>query len=150
MDIIRAGNNHRTQPILNSNCNESKDVRASTLPRRRGTSASSPRIKSPQKSPDRQSPCASTPSVDSAVGSAEGLGVHQSRILEELRPRSDGSDSLATSSALTSPEPSIPTHNQEGKASAVQESSSQYGVADQSSSIRETGEEIEEVKGWHP
>ncbi|XP_063982833.1 rho guanine nucleotide exchange factor 17 isoform X3 [Diachasmimorpha longicaudata] len=117
------GNRHRTQTIFSSNGDESKDVRASTLPRRRGNTSSSPTTSSPQKSPDRQSPCASTPSVDSAVGSAEGLGVPQSRTLEELRPRSDGSDSLGTSSALTSPEPPVPSDNQELRVNPTQQES---------------------------
>ncbi|KZC08519.1 Rho guanine nucleotide exchange factor 17 [Dufourea novaeangliae] len=99
-------NRTKAQPIATSNRNESKDVRASTLPRRRGDI--SPVVSTPQNSPNRQSPRTSTPSVDSAVGSAEGLGVPQTGNLEEIRPRSDGSDSLATSSALTSPEPPVP------------------------------------------
>ncbi|KAF7404064.1 hypothetical protein HZH68_006858 [Vespula germanica] len=67
-----------------------------------------------RKCPNRQSPRTSTPSVDSAVGSAEGLGVPHQSNLEEIRPRSDGSDSLATSSALTSPEPPVPeVHEQQ-------------------------------------
>lgn len=103
-------NRQKTQPIVTSNRSETKDIRASTLPRRRGdvTSGSS----TPQNSPNRQSPRTSTPSVDSAVGSAEGLGVSQQGNHEEIRPRSDGSDSLATSSALTSPEPLVPETNQ--------------------------------------
>lgn len=85
-------------------------MRASTLPRRRGEVT--PGSLTPQNSPSRQSPRTSTPSVDSAVGSAEGLGIHQQGNLEEIRPRSDGSDSLATSSALTSPEPLVPETNE--------------------------------------
>ncbi|KAK9305283.1 hypothetical protein QLX08_003640 [Tetragonisca angustula] len=100
----------KVQPIATSNRTESKDVRASTLPRRRGDV--SPAVSSPQNSPNRQSPRTSTPSVDSAVGSAEGLGVPQAGNHEEIRPRSDGSDSLATSSALTSPEPPVPEINE--------------------------------------
>lgn len=73
------------------------------MPRRRGDVT--PGGSTPQNSPNRQSPRTSTPSVDSAVGSAEGLGVPQQGNHEEIRPRSDGSDSLVTSSALTSPEP---------------------------------------------
>lgn len=69
-------------------------------------------VSTPQNSPNRQSPRTSTPSVDSAVGSAEGLGVPQTGNVEEIRPRSDGSDSLATSSALTSPEPPVPEINE--------------------------------------
>lgn len=69
-------------------------------------------VSTPQNSPNRQSPRTSTPSVDSAVGSAEGLGVPQTGNIEEIRPRSDGSDSLATSSALTSPEPPVPEINE--------------------------------------
>nr|XP_012147901.1 PREDICTED: uncharacterized protein R02F2.2 isoform X1 [Megachile rotundata] len=103
-------NRHKAQPIATSNRNESKDVRASTLPRRRGDV--SPVVSTPQNSPNRQSPRTSTPSVDSAVGSAEGLGVPQTGNVEEIRPRSDGSDSLATSSALTSPEPPVPEINE--------------------------------------
>lgn len=99
-------NRHRTQPISSTIPMEPKDVRATTLPRRRGNS--SPAITSPTNSPCQQSPGASTPSVDSAVGSAEGLGINQTINIEEHRPRSDGSDSLATSSALTSPEPPVP------------------------------------------
>ncbi|XP_012256069.2 uncharacterized protein LOC105686072 isoform X1 [Athalia rosae] len=83
-----------------------QDVRASTLPRRRGDA--SPGGATPRHSPGRQSPRASTTSVDSAVGSAEGLGGTNQGLQEEIRPRSDGSDSLATSSALTSPEPPVP------------------------------------------
>ncbi|XP_043506362.1 uncharacterized protein LOC122526844 isoform X7 [Frieseomelitta varia] len=100
----------KAQPIATSNRTESKDVRASTLPRRRGDV--SPAVSTPQNSPNRQSPRTSTPSVDSAVGSAEGLGVPQAGNHEEIRPRSDGSDSLATSSALTSPEPPVPEINE--------------------------------------
>ncbi|XP_076280703.1 rho guanine nucleotide exchange factor 17 isoform X2 [Lasioglossum baleicum] len=100
------GNRTKAQPIATSNRTENKDVRASTLPRRRGDV--SPVVSTPQNSPNRQSPRTSTPSVDSAVGSAEGLGVPQTGNHEEIRPRSDGSDSLATSSALTSPEPPVP------------------------------------------
>jgi hypothetical protein len=80
---------------------EDREVRASTLPRVRRL--------------DDGSPGASTPSLaDSAVGSsAEGLvgsaGVQVSGSLvpakEVARPRSDGSDSLATSSTVASPEP---------------------------------------------
>ncbi|XP_034173330.2 rho guanine nucleotide exchange factor 17 isoform X3 [Osmia lignaria lignaria] len=103
-------NRQKAQPIATSNRNESKDVRASTLPRRRGDV--SPVVSTPQNSPNRQSPRTSTPSVDSAVGSAEGLGVPQTGNVEEIRPRSDGSDSLATSSALTSPEPPVPEINE--------------------------------------
>ncbi|XP_076245903.1 rho guanine nucleotide exchange factor 17 isoform X2 [Calliopsis andreniformis] len=103
-------NRQKVQPIATSNRTDSKDVRASTLPRRRGDV--SPVVSTPQNSPNRQSPRTSTPSVDSAVGSAEGLGVPQTGNLEEIRPRSDGSDSLATSSALTSPEPPIPEINE--------------------------------------
>ncbi|XP_076658309.1 rho guanine nucleotide exchange factor 17 [Halictus rubicundus] len=99
-------NRTKAQPIATSNRTENKDVRASTLPRRRGDV--SPVVSTPQNSPNRQSPRTSTPSVDSAVGSAEGLGVPQTGNHEEIRPRSDGSDSLATSSALTSPEPPVP------------------------------------------
>lgn len=40
------------------------------------------------------------------------MGVPQSGNVEEIRPRSDGSDSLATSSALTSPEPPVPEINE--------------------------------------
>ncbi|XP_068975295.1 rho guanine nucleotide exchange factor 17 isoform X8 [Bombus flavifrons] len=100
----------KAQPIATSNRTENKDVRASTLPRRRGDV--SPVVSTPQNSPNRQSPRTSTPSVDSAVGSAEGLGVPQTGNVEEIRPRSDGSDSLATSSALTSPEPPVPENNE--------------------------------------
>ncbi|XP_061932993.1 rho guanine nucleotide exchange factor 17 isoform X4 [Apis cerana] len=100
----------KAQPIATSNRADSKDVRASTLPRRRGDV--SPVVSTPQNSPNRQSPRTSTPSVDSAVGSAEGLGVPQTGNVEEIRPRSDGSDSLATSSALTSPEPPVPEINE--------------------------------------
>ncbi|XP_033307851.1 rho guanine nucleotide exchange factor 17 isoform X9 [Bombus bifarius] len=100
----------KAQPIATSNRTENKDVRASTLPRRRGDV--SPVVSTPQNSPNRQSPRTSTPSVDSAVGSAEGLGVPQTGNVEEIRPRSDGSDSLATSSALTSPEPPVPEINE--------------------------------------
>ncbi|CAK9806445.1 Rho guanine nucleotide exchange factor 17 [Anthophora quadrimaculata] len=103
-------NRQKAQPIATSNRTESKDVRASTLPRRRGDV--SPVVSTPQNSPNRQSPRTSTPSVDSAVGSAEGLGVPQTGNVEEIRPRSDGSDSLATSSALTSPEPPVPEINE--------------------------------------
>ncbi|XP_014488562.1 PREDICTED: rho guanine nucleotide exchange factor 17 isoform X2 [Dinoponera quadriceps] len=104
-------NRQKSQPIATSNRTESsKDVRASTLPRRRGDATSAGTT--PQNSPNRQSPRTSTPSVDSAVGSAEGLGVPQQGNLEEIRPRSDGSDSLATSSALTSPEPLAPETNE--------------------------------------
>lgn len=102
-------NRQKTQPIVTSNLSETKDVRASTLPRRRGDVT--PGSSTPQNSPNRQSPRTSTPSVDSAVGSAEGLGVSQQGNHEEIRPRSDGSDSLATSSALTSPEPLVPETN---------------------------------------
>ncbi|XP_036141211.1 uncharacterized protein LOC105833654 isoform X3 [Monomorium pharaonis] len=102
-------NRQKTQPIVTSNRSETKDVRASTLPRRRGDVT--PGSTTPQNSPNRQSPRTSTPSVDSAVGSAEGLGVSQQGNHEEIRPRSDGSDSLATSSALTSPEPLVPETN---------------------------------------
>ncbi|XP_026823860.1 rho guanine nucleotide exchange factor 17 isoform X4 [Ooceraea biroi] len=105
-----AANRQKTQPIATSNRSETKDVRASTLPRRRGDVT--PGGSTPQNSPNRQSPRTSTPSVDSAVGSAEGLGVPQQGNLEEIRPRSDGSDSLATSSALTSPEPLVPEMNE--------------------------------------
>lgn len=101
-----SANRQKIQPISTSNRTEGKDVRASTLPRRRGDV--SPIVSTPQNSPNRQSPRTSTPSVDSAVGSAEGLGVPQTGNVEEIRPRSDGSDSLATSSALTSPEPPVP------------------------------------------
>ncbi|XP_076669099.1 uncharacterized protein LOC143369261 isoform X3 [Andrena cerasifolii] len=104
------GSRQKVQPIATSNRAENKDVRASTLPRRRGDV--SPVVSTPQNSPNRQSPRTSTPSVDSAVGSAEGLGVPQTGNLEEIRPRSDGSDSLATSSALTSPEPPVPEINE--------------------------------------
>ncbi|XP_015585736.1 rho guanine nucleotide exchange factor 10-like protein isoform X2 [Cephus cinctus] len=100
------GNRQKIQPNANSNRTESKDVRASTLPRRRGDV--SPGVSTPHNSPNRQSPRASTPSIDSAVGSAEGLGALPQTGPEEVRPRSDGSDSLATSSALTSPEPPVP------------------------------------------
>ncbi|KAK0084503.1 hypothetical protein PV325_006925 [Microctonus aethiopoides] len=129
VDFTR-GNRHRTQPI-NSNCLESKDVRACTLPRRRSdltttsttvttsttttlTAASTNiNVFAPQNSPKLpQSPRTSTPSVDSAVGSVEGLGVTQIT-LEQSRPRSDGSDSLTTSSPLNSPEPPSATDNQE-------------------------------------
>ncbi|XP_024886291.1 uncharacterized protein LOC112463866 isoform X1 [Temnothorax curvispinosus] len=103
-------NRQKSQPIVTSNRSETKDVRASTLPRRRGDVT--PGSLTPQNSPNRQSPRTSTPSVDSAVGSAEGLGVSQQGNHEEIRPRSDGSDSLATSSALTSPEPLVPETNQ--------------------------------------
>lgn len=103
-------NRQKNQPIATSNRSETKDVRASTLPRRRGDVT--PGGTTPQNSPNRQSPRTSTPSVDSAVGSAEGLGVPQQGNLEEIRPRSDGSDSLATSSALTSPEPLVPETNE--------------------------------------
>ncbi|XP_025073713.1 rho guanine nucleotide exchange factor 17 [Pogonomyrmex barbatus] len=103
-------NRQKTQPIVTSNRSETKDVRASTLPRRRGDVT--PGDSTPQNSPNRQSPRTSTPSVDSAVGSAEGLGVSQQGNHEEIRPRSDGSDSLATSSALTSPEPLVSETNQ--------------------------------------
>lgn len=103
-------NRQKTQPIATSNRSEIKDVRASTLPRRRGDVT--PGGSTPQNSPNRQSPRTSTPSVDSAVGSAEGLGVSQQGNHEEIRPRSDGSDSLATSSALTSPEPLVPEVNE--------------------------------------
>ncbi|XP_029163027.1 rho guanine nucleotide exchange factor 17 isoform X6 [Nylanderia fulva] len=104
-------NRQKTQPIATSNRFEIKDVRASTLPRRRGDVT--PGSSTPQNSPNRQSPRTSTPSVDSAVGSAEGLGVvSQQGNHEEIRPRSDGSDSLATSSALTSPEPLVPEVNE--------------------------------------
>lgn len=101
---IQIGNRDRTQPNSASNRIDGKDVRASTLPRRRGDMGTSS-----ENNPNRESPRTSTPSVDSAVGSAEGLGVHQNLNvnLEEIRPRSDGSDSLTTSSALTSPEPPI-------------------------------------------
>lgn len=106
-----AVNRQKTQPIATSNRSEIKDVRASTLPRRRGDVT--PGSSTPQNSPNRQSPRTSTPSVDSAVGSAEGLGVvSQQGNHEEIRPRSDGSDSLATSSALTSPEPLVPEVNE--------------------------------------
>ncbi|XP_046817652.1 uncharacterized protein LOC124423673 isoform X5 [Vespa crabro] len=100
------GNRQKTQPVATSARTENKDVRASTLPRRRGDAI--PGVSTSQNSPNRQSPRTSTPSVDSAVGSAEGLGVPHQSNLEEIRPRSDGSDSLATSSALTSPEPPVP------------------------------------------
>ncbi|KAL6438915.1 hypothetical protein ACFW04_003755 [Cataglyphis niger] len=103
-------NRQKTQPIAASNRSEIKDVRASTLPRRRGDVT--PGGSTPQNSPNRQSPRTSTPSVDSAVGSAEGLGVPQQGNHEDIRPRSDGSDSLATSSALTSPEPLVPEVNE--------------------------------------
>ncbi|XP_012215221.1 rho guanine nucleotide exchange factor 17 isoform X3 [Linepithema humile] len=103
-------NRQKTQPITTSNRSETKDVRASTLPRRRGDVT--PGGSTPQNSPNRQSPRTSTPSVDSAVGSAEGLGVPQQGNHEEIRPRSDGSDSLVTSSALTSPEPLVPEANE--------------------------------------
>ncbi|XP_011065101.1 PREDICTED: rho guanine nucleotide exchange factor 17 isoform X2 [Acromyrmex echinatior] len=106
----RPANRQKTQPIVTSNRSETKDIRASTLPRRRGDVT--PGTTTPQNSPNRQSPRTSTPSVDSAVGSAEGLGVSQQGNHEEIRPRSDGSDSLATSSALTSPEPLVPETNQ--------------------------------------
>ncbi|KAK2584580.1 hypothetical protein KPH14_006945 [Odynerus spinipes] len=107
------GNRQRTQPVAASARTENKDVRASTLPRRRGDAI--PGVSTSQNSPNRQqSPRTSTPSVDSAVGSAEGLGGPQQGNLEEVRPRSDGSDSLATSSALTSPEPPVPeVHEQQ-------------------------------------
>ncbi|XP_033212658.1 rho guanine nucleotide exchange factor 17 isoform X2 [Belonocnema kinseyi] len=100
------GNRQKLQPTINSNRVEDKEIRASTLPRRRGNV--SPDVSNPRNSnsPNHQSPRASTPSLDSAVGSAEGLGVPQIG-LGDLRPRSDGSDSLATSSALTSPEPQV-------------------------------------------
>lgn len=89
------------QKLQANNSNESKEeTKASTLPRRRGEV--SPDISTSRNS----SPRASTPSLDSAVGSAEGLGVPQIG-LSELQPRSDSSDSLATSSALTSPEPQV-------------------------------------------
>ncbi|XP_015511669.1 rho guanine nucleotide exchange factor 17 isoform X3 [Neodiprion pinetum] len=97
------GSRLRVQPHSKSERDEGRDVRASTLPRRRGEASPTPG--SASQSPSRQSPRASTTSVDSAVGSAEGLG-NQGQ--EEVRPRSDGSDSLATSSALTSPEPPVP------------------------------------------
>lgn len=106
-------------------------MRACTLPRRRSdltttsttvttsttttlTAASTNiNVFAPQNSPKlSQSPRTSTPSVDSAVGSVEGLGVTQIT-LEQSRPRSDGSDSLTTSSALNSPEPPSATDNQE-------------------------------------
>lgn len=74
------------------------------MPRRR-SGATSPGAAS-QNSPNPESPRASIASVDSAVGSTEGLGATQT-LGEEVRPRSDGSDSLATSSALTSPEPPV-------------------------------------------
>nr|XP_050850263.1 uncharacterized protein LOC127063944 isoform X4 [Vespula vulgaris] len=105
-------NRQKTQPVATSARTENKDVRASTLPRRRGDAI--PGVSTSQNSPNRQSPRTSTPSVDSAVGSAEGLGVPHQSNLEEIRPRSDGSDSLATSSALTSPEPPVPeVHEQQ-------------------------------------
>lgn len=120
--IFFVGNRHRTQPISCPSKIEPKDVRASTLPRRRGNS--SPVVSSPTQSPGQQSPCASTPSVDSAVGSAEGLGVNQSTNIEEHRPRSDGSDSLATSSALTSPEPPPVPEGQEIRPDITRQDSS--------------------------
>ena len=76
------------------------------MPRRRGDVSSDVSTPRNSNSSNHQSPRASTPSLDSAVGSAEGLGIPQIG-LGELRPRSDGSDSLATSSALTSPEPQV-------------------------------------------
>ncbi|XP_051171015.1 rho guanine nucleotide exchange factor 17 isoform X2 [Leptopilina boulardi] len=99
-------NRQKLQANNNSNPIDEKEIKASTLPRRRGQV--SPDVTTPRNSnsPNHQSPRASTPSLDSAVGSAEGLGVPQIG-LNELRPRSDGSDSLATSSALTSPEPQV-------------------------------------------
>ncbi|XP_035737041.1 uncharacterized protein LOC118448187 isoform X3 [Vespa mandarinia] len=105
------GNRQKTQPVATSARTENKDVRASTLPRRRGDAI--PGVSTSQNSPNRQSPRTSTPSVDSAVGSAEGLGVPHQSNLEEIRPRSDGSDSLATSSALTSPEPPVPENHEQ-------------------------------------
>lgn len=136
--LTTPGNRHRTQPIANLNRLESKDVRASTLPRRRGDSTS-PGASTPQNSPNPQSPRASTPSVDSAVGSAEGLGVNQTT-LEELRPRSDGSDSLATSSALTSPEPPVPDSHQESRINTIQDHSNANGTSDRN--------EDAESRGW--
>lgn len=110
--LIVTANRQKTQPVATSARTENKDVRASTLPRRRGDAM--PGVSTSQNSPNRQSPRTSTPSVDSAVGSAEGLGVPHQGNLEEIRPRSDGSDSLATSSALTSPEPPVPeVHEQQ-------------------------------------
>lgn len=103
-----AGNRQKVQPITSvsrGTVDVGKEIRASTLPRRRGDGGHSSTT-TPRNSPNRQnSPRASTPSLDSAVGSAEGLGVVSQPAQEEIRPRSDGSDSLATSSALTSPEP---------------------------------------------
>lgn len=90
--ICDIGNREKVQPTAETEATEIREVRASTLPRRRGDDAAT-----------RDCPRASTPSLDSAVGSAEGLGAVPGT--EELRPRSDGSDSLVTSSALTSPEP---------------------------------------------
>ncbi|KAK0162159.1 hypothetical protein PV327_008520 [Microctonus hyperodae] len=136
VDFIR-GNRHRTQPI-NSNCLESKDVRACTLPRRRSDSTATTtstitttakttltsgstniNVFASQNNPKlSQSPRTSTPSVDSAVGSVEGLGVTQIA-LEQSRPRSDGSDSLTTSSALNSPEPLSAIDNQESQINLV-------------------------------
>ncbi|XP_032453905.1 uncharacterized protein LOC100123336 isoform X2 [Nasonia vitripennis] len=111
-----------------------KEVRASTLPRvRRLDDSSSPTPSiatttiddtlaaapveegaSAVAAPAPPSPRASSPSLtDSAVGSsAEGLigqgSNPASEVLgdEAFRPRSDGSDSLVTSSAIASPEPS--------------------------------------------
>lgn len=106
-----AANRQKSQPTATSDRSEIRDVRASTLPRRRGDVT--PGGSTSRNSPSRQSPRTSTPSVDSAVGSAEGLGVpQQGNLGDEIRPRSDGSDSLATSSALTSPEPLVPEMNE--------------------------------------
>ena len=112
--MLIANNRQKIQPIVSANRGTEDgniEVRASTLPRRRGDVGQS--STTPSNSPNRQnSPRASTPSLDSAVGSAEGLGVVSQPVQDEIRPRSDGSDSLATSSALTSPEPpTIPGDN---------------------------------------
>ncbi|XP_043279981.1 uncharacterized protein [Venturia canescens] len=109
-DFSQVTNRQKIQPIaVDSNrgtTDGNKEVRASTLPRRRGDVTQIQSETDAENISNRpNSPRASTPSLDSAVGSAEGLGIVSQPVHEDTRPRSDGSDSLATSSALTSPEP---------------------------------------------
>ncbi|XP_034939574.1 uncharacterized protein [Chelonus insularis] len=107
VDFNKGNIRHRSQPNPNTHRTEFKDVRINTLPRIKGVSTT-PGGSTTQNIPNYQSPRISTASIDSTLLTpSDGTSSNQNH--EEFRPKSDGSESLTTSSALTSPEPPVTT-----------------------------------------